>query len=169
MKNCSVSMVFRFTALAMVGALCGCNLLNPDACKYELRQIEATGQLLDGTNILLSVKLDVSEQRDFDPNKSMYWLLQGESLKGHVVSAVLRDMSDPSQVLFSFPPASSNQPELSQGYVEQRTGANLNGFFDLLGAGKVVVEVRSDIAGHESSSVIPGVVSRQDWNRPNCS
>ena len=162
-----MGLVFRIAGPVIVAGLCSCNVIAGGTCQYEMRSIEAVGQLTDGGNVLLYAKLDISEQRDFLPNKSMSWLIQGVTLKGHVTSAVLRDTNDPSQVLFTFPPASSNQPELSQGFADERLGASLSGFFDLTGAGRAVVELRTDIPGRESISVIPAVVFNNDWRHPN--
>jgi len=47
----------------------------------------------------------------------MYWLLTGTTLKGHVLTASLRDASDLSIVRVDLPLASADRPEISQGAV----------------------------------------------------
>jgi len=167
MKNSSMWLVFRIAGPAIVAGLCGCHSIAGGTCQYALRSIEAAGQVTEGSNVLLYAKLDITEQRDFLPNKSMSWLIQGATLKGHVTSAVLRDAGNPSQVLFTFQAASPSQPELSQGYADERLGANLSGLFDVTGAGRAMVDLRTDIPGRESISVIPVIVFNNDWHHPD--
>ncbi len=62
-------------------------------------------------------------------------------LKGHVTSATLRDAADESKTLYDFPLNTGGPTDISSGHVTQNTGANLNGFFEVLAAGRAVIDV----------------------------
>jgi hypothetical protein len=121
-----------------------------DACQYEIRSLQASGNAIENGVVLVAVQLTVSEQREIDPNKSIYWLLTGDSMKGHVISAVFKDSSDPSRVLLSLPVSSASQATLSEGARSEKTDAvDLSGFFDLVSAGRGIVEIQTDFYGIE--------------------
>ena len=93
-------------------ATSGCLLLS-GRCIYELRSVVANGQMVQAAGDTVSAEVIVGEQRDSDPNKTMSWMIRGAALKGRVQSITLRDESNPSRVLFTFPITTSTFPPLS--------------------------------------------------------
>jgi hypothetical protein len=148
--------------LVLVG---GCSILDFDACLYEVRATEASGQLSEGTSEVLYARVNISEQRDYQPDKSMLWELRGTPLQGHVTSAVFKDARDESKTLFTFPLTGGG---ISSGSVNEKGGANLNGFFDVVAGGTGIIDVRTDIAGRESFRVSLAKTFQNDWFRPKC-
>ena len=152
-------------------AMSGCAYF--DRCIYEIRSLQASGRAVENGIELVAVQMTLSEQRETDPNKSIYWLLTGDSMKGHVVSAAFKDSSDPSRVLLALPVSSASQATLSEGARSETTdGVDLTGFFDLVSAGRGIVEIQTDFYGIDSNRVITvpvTVTQKQDWVRPNCS
>ena len=144
-----------------------------DRCTYEIRSLQASGHAVENGVEMVAVQMTVSEQRETDPNKSIYWLITGDNVKGHVVSASFKDSSDPSRVLLSMPISSASQATISEGARSETTDAvDLSGFFDLVSAGRGIVEIQTDFYGIDGSPVITvpvTVTSKQDWVRPNCS
>ena len=154
-------------ALALL-ATSGC-LLMSGRCIYELRGVVANGQTVQAAGDTVSAEVIVGEQRDSDPNKTMSWMIRGAALKGRVLSITLRDESNPSQVLFTFPLTTSTFPPLSNGTTSQNEGANLNGFFEVLTGSRAIVVITTDIPGRETVQLRLNVTSKSDWNRPYCS
>lgn len=157
----------RLTAYLLVAtAAGGCRLLDFDSCLYELRSVTVEGRVIETSEILYAY-VSVDEQRDYQPDKFMVWRLTSAALKGHVTSMTLRDAADESKSLFVFPP-SNFQNDISSGTVRQSDGANLNGVFDALSGDRGVIDVRTDIPGHEQVRFLPPVTIHQDWYRPKC-
>jgi hypothetical protein len=138
-------------------------------CTYESRYLQAAGRIEEGGSELLSALVDASEDRGSIVNKSIHWLLTGPSLKGHVLSATLKDASNPSVVLLDLPIAGASQPELSQSGADQWAGANLNGFFDILYADRGVIELQTDLPSRATITLPLATTRKNDWYRPNCS
>ncbi|HEX6574045.1 MAG TPA: hypothetical protein VF042_03665 [Gemmatimonadaceae bacterium] len=159
----------RFIALVIVSvSFSGCNLLN-GRCLYELRNVVASGSVaLTPTDSVL-VELQETEQRDYEPNKDFSWQITGPSLKGHVQRIVLLPSSASSTPSFEFPLSGDNTPVLTSGFVHQSTGANINGFYDLLSSRTAIVRITTDIPGRTTVDVPLPNVQKTDWNRPYCS
>ena len=138
-------------------------------CLYEIRGIEADGKINQNGVELAAGHLTLSEQRDLDPNKSLYWLLTGPTLKSHVTSARLTDAANSSQTLLDLPLADASQEKLSEGGADQRAGADLNAFWDLLSANRVVFELHTDDPARPTITLPVTVTGKQDWTRPYCS
>jgi len=147
----------------------GCRLFDFDSCLYEIRSVEVTGSLSEGGGELLFGSISFSEQRDYQPDKSMLWLIRSAPLLGHVTSATLKDFSDDTKVLYTFPLNTTSQTDrVSSGYVTETSGANLNGIFDVLSNDRGVIEVKTDLPGKGTLRILPGRVFDQDWTRPKC-
>jgi len=155
----------RTLSLMLLVLVSGCSILDFDSCLYEVRATEASGQLLEGTSEVLYARVNIGEQRDYRPDKSMIWELRGTPLQGHVTSAVFRDAADDSKTLFTFPLTGAG---LSTGSVTETGGANLNGFFEVIATGRGVVDVRTDVPGRESLRVTLAKTFQNDWFRPKC-
>ena len=159
-----------FLPVALI-AISGCAYY--DRCTYEIRSLQASGRAVENGVELVALQMTVSEQRETYPNKSIYWLLTGDNVKGHVVSAAFKDSSDPSHVLLALPVSSASQATISEGARSETTDAvDLSGFFDLVNAGRGIVEIQTDFYGIDGSPVITvpvTVTQKQDWVRPNCS
>jgi hypothetical protein len=152
----------------VVAAIGGCRLLDFDSCLYELRGVQVEGTLSEAATEVMSVNIVVSEQRDYQPDKNMSWGFRSASLKGHVTSAVLRDASDETKILYQFPLQNLANDYFSSGFVRQSEGANLNGLFAVLSDGRGVVELRTDLPGKETVKYQPPRKYVQNWNRPKC-
>lgn len=158
----------RIAIVVLLLLLPGCMLLS-GRCIYELRGVVANGQLIQGVGDTVSAEVNLSEQRDSDPNKTMSWMIRGSALKGRVLTITLRDETDPSKVLFIFPVPNTDFPSISNGFVSQNEGANLNGFFDVLAGSRGIVVITTDIPGRATVQLKLNVTSKSDWNRPYCS
>lgn len=146
----------------------GCHILDFDSCLYELRGVEGAGTITEGATEILYGRLNLLEQRDYQDDKSLIWEVRGQPLNGHVISIVFRDKSDPSKVLANLPLSSSTILALSNGVATESSGANLNGFFDVLSADRGVIDVRTDLPGRDSIRVELAKTFMQDWYRPKC-
>lgn len=154
--------------LAVVPLASSCLLLS-GRCVYELRNVMAYNSiLLNGTDSLTASVLE-TEQRDSDPDKDMSWQIRGTPLKGHVLKIVLLASATSTTPSYEFPLAAENMPALSNGFVRQSEGANLNGFFDLLKTGTAVIRITTDIPGRTQIDLVLQNVQKTDWNRPYCS
>jgi hypothetical protein len=148
-------------------AFSNCTLVS-GKCSYEVRSLQAAGRIDDGGSELVSGELGLTEQRDLNPNKYMYWLLTGPPLKGHVLSAAFKDASNPSVVLLNLPIADATRTSLSEGGAEERAGANLDGFFELISEGRGVFELQTDQPSRPTITLPVTTTQREDWVRPNC-
>ncbi len=146
----------------------GCNLFS-GRCTYELRSLEAAGSITESGAELVSAQILLSEERGSLSSSSMYWLLTGESLKGHVPSAALEDASNLSKVLVDMPLAGTDRAEVSQGAADTRAGANLAGIHDLLAAGRGVIQIQTDIPSRPTITLPLAPTNAGDWVRPYCS
>ena len=155
-------------ALALLPALSGCLLLS-GRCIYELRGVVAAGQVVQAPADTVSAEVNLGEQRDSDPNKTMSWMIRGSAIKGRVQSITLRDESNPTVVLYNFPVPVTEFPALSNGAVSQNEGANLNGLFDVLAGSRGIIVITTDIPGRAAIQLRLNVTSKSDWNRPYCS
>jgi hypothetical protein len=156
-------------ALALVPASStGCLLLS-GRCIYELRGVVAAGQVIQSPADTVSAEVNLGEQRDSDPNKTMSWMIRGSAIKGRVQSITLRDESNPTVVLYDFPVPVTEFPTLSNGAVSQNEGANLNGLFDVLAGSRGIIVITTDIPGRATIQLRLNVTSKSDWNRPYCS
>src|ERR1700730_18520036 len=155
-----------FPVLALVFA--GCNLLN-GKCTYEVRSLVAGSSINESGAELVSAQITLSENRGSLQGTSIYWLLTGATLKGHVLSAALNDASDLSVVRLDLPLASVDRPEISQGVADTRGGANLGGIHDLLAAGRGVIELQTDMPSRPTITLALVAPSVGNWIRPYCS
>lgn len=135
-------------------------------CVYELRGVNTSGMYTENNVEIASAELVESEQRDSEPDKNMSWQINGSSLKGHVTKITLQSNS---KVYYDFPVADAAVPMLSNGFVTQSGGANLNGFYDLLGANSASVVIDTDITSRSRVTIPLQVTYKSDWNRPYCS
>jgi hypothetical protein len=154
-----------YTVLAI--ALSGCSLW--DKCTYEIRGVEAGGTMSDNGSQVATAQINLSEQRGSLQGQSMYWLVTGSGVKGHVTSASFKDVSDPSHVLLDLGVASADRSEISQGATGSASGANLGGFHSIIVAGRGLIELQTDLPDRPSIQIPLAVTSSTDWTRPNCS
>jgi len=153
--------------LVLAFAFTGCNAFN-GKCTYELRSLDATGAVSESGSELAASEISLSEQRGSLQGQSLNWVVTSSTLKGHVLSAALKDNANPSQVLLDLPIASADRPEISRGTAASATGANLAGFHDILAAGRGIVELHTDLSSRPVIQ-IPLAGNNTDWIRPYCS
>jgi len=149
-------------------AFSACNLFN-GRCTYELRSLDAAGQINQNGAAFATAQITLSEQRGSLQGQSIVWLVTSTDLKGHVTSASIKDSSNPSQVLLDLSIASADRPEISQGTASSNMGANLAGFHDLIVAGRAVIELQTDLSAQPTVTVPLTATSVGDWIRPYCS
>ncbi|MFN2602234.1 MAG: hypothetical protein ABR582_05695 [Gemmatimonadaceae bacterium] len=170
--KCAGSHQFRATRYLLPACLAislgGCRLFEFDNCLYELRGVEGAGTITENGTELLYGRLNLLEQRDYQPDKSLIWEVRGAPLKGHVTSATFRDVADPSKVLLMIPLSSPSVTAIAGGAANQSAGAELNGFFDVLAANRGVIDVRADLPGRDSIRVPLAITFHEDWYRPKC-
>src|SRR5258706_1191570 len=145
----------------------GCRLLDFDSCLYELRGVEAAGTISEAGSELLYGRLNLLEQRDYQPEKSLIWQVRGAPLRGHVSSAVFRDV-DQSKSLFVLTLSSVPASDIAGGAASQSGGADLNGFYEVLAANRGVIDVRTDLPGRDSIRLAITKTFQEDWYRPKC-
>jgi hypothetical protein len=170
-RNCeargSVKRVHGLVLLLLPLLASSCLLLN-GRCIYELRSLQASGQVISGVDSIAG-QVSLFEQRDSDPNKSMYYLVVSPTLKSHVLSASFRDSGNPSQILVSLPLAAPTQEAIAEGELSDRNGTNLNGYFELIAAGRGLLVLETDLSSASSITIPLTVTQKQDWTRPYCS
>jgi hypothetical protein len=162
-----MSFIRSSICLALALAASGCRLLDFDSCLYELRGVEAAGTISEGGSELLYGRLNLVEQRDYQPEKSLIWQLRGAPLKGHVTSAVFRDV-DQSKTLFLLTLSPAPASDIGGGAASQSAGDDLNGFYDVLAADRGVIDVRTDLPGRDSIRLSITKTFQEDWYRPKC-
>ena len=145
--------------------LTGCDL---GKCIYEVRGLQAGGVVGASADTVGSF-ISLSEQRDSDPSKDMYWIVSGPSVKGHVTSVDLKDAADLSRVVLSLPIAAADRPVISESVVSTKEGANLSAYWDMFSANRGVIEVRTDLPARPLITIPLTVADKTDWIRPNCS
>lgn len=155
----------RVLLSAVVLLLSACNW---DNCIYEVRSLQAAG-VTGASPDSVGAYINLSEQRDSDPSKDLYFIVSGPSIKGHVTSAELKDAADPGHVLLTLPIASTDRPVIAESAVSSRTGANLSGYWEIFSASRGVIEVRTDLPARPLITIPLIVAKKQDWIRPNCS
>jgi len=146
----------------------GCSILS-GRCLYELRNAQAFGSVSLGGTDSLTASIIETEQRDYQPDKDMSWQIVAPALKGHVQKIVLLESGTATTPSYEFPVAGENVSPLSNGFVSQSGGANLNGFYDLLTSGNAVIRITTDIPGKSQVDLVLKNVQKTDWNRPYCS
>ena len=149
-------------------ALSSCNLVR-GKCTYELRSLDAAGTINQNGAELVSAQVSLSEQRGSLQAQALAWLVTGDPIKGHVLSASFKDSSNPSQVLLDLPVAGATLPEISRGGVSSATGATLAGFHDILAAGRGIIELQTDMSSQPTITVQLTPINATDWIRPYCS
>jgi len=149
-------------------AFAGCNLLS-GKCTYEIRSLDAAGEIDQSGSQFAAAQVTLSEQRGSLQRQSFYWLVTSTDLKGHVTAASFKDSSNPSQVLLDLPLAGADRPEISQGAVGTESGANLGGFHDIIVAGHGVIELQTDVSSQSTVTVQLTPTTVGDWIRPYCS
>jgi hypothetical protein len=139
-------------------------------CIYEIRVVGTNGTLSENGTVIATAEVIESEQRDTDPDKDLSWRISSAALLGHVQSIVLVDNTDKATVLYDFPIVTfPGQNVIASGFVQQSTGAKLNGFFDLLSRNRGLLIIRTDIPGRAVIEIPITVSYKEDWNRPYCS
>ena len=149
-------------------AFSGCNLFS-GKCTYELRSLDAAGQINQNGASFAAAQLTLSEQRGSLQGQSIAWIVTSDALKGHVTSASFKDSSNPSQVLLDLPIASADRPEISQGTASSSMGANLGGFHDILAAGHGIIELQTDNPSQPTVTMPLAATSVGTRVRPYCS
>lgn len=160
--------LFRFAiGVGFSLSVSACRLLDFDSCLYELRGVEAAGTISEAGSELLYGRLNLLEQRDYQPEKSLIWQVRGAPLRGHVTSAVFRDV-DQSKTLFVLTLTSAPASDIAGGSASQSDGADLNGFYEVLAANRGVIDVRTDLPGRDSIRLSTTKTFQEDWYRPKC-
>jgi len=157
-------LLWLFVALAVSS----CSLVS-GKCSYELRSLDASGTITQNGAELVSAQLSLSEQRGSLQGQALVWLVTGDPIKGHVLSASFKDSSNPSQVLLDLPVAGAGLPEISRGAVSSGTGATLAGFHDILAAGRGTIEIHTDMSSQPTITLQLTPANATDWIRPYCS
>jgi len=145
----------------------GCNLFR-GKCNYELRSLDAAGQISQGGAPFATAQFTLSEQRGSLQGQSVVWLVSADALKGHVTAASFKDSSNPSQVLLNLGLASAARPEISAGTASSNFGANLTGFENILVAGRGIIELQTDDPAQPTVTVPVTITNDSGWIRPNC-
>ena len=163
-------MAFRVLALPFAALTIGaCNLFN-GKCTYETRGLQLAGQVPgSGGALLAAAEANVSESRGSLQGSSIYWVVTGTTLKGHVLSASLKDASDPSHALLDLPLASAERSVITEGETNTVSGADLSGFYNILSAGRGIIELKTDASSSSTITIVLVVTSSHDWTRPYCS
>jgi hypothetical protein len=161
-------MAFRVLSIPFAAVMIGaCNLFN-GRCTYEVRSIQLAGRASQSGTQIAAAEASFSEQRGSLQGGSFYWIVTGRTLKGHVLSASLKDAQNPSQILLELPLAPAERNEIAQGATDSRGGADLSGYYDLFSVGRGIVELQTDLS--IPVVVIPlAVTGSENWARPYCS
>ena len=162
-------MVHRVLSLPFAALMIGaCNLFN-GRCTYEVRSIQLAGSASQTGTQIARAEASFSEQRGSFQGGSLYWIVTGSTLKGHVLSAALKDAQNSSQVLLELPLAPAERNEIAQGATDTRGGANLGGYYDIFSVGRGIVELQTDLASRPVVVIPLEVTGSENWSRPYCS
>jgi len=162
-------MAFRVLSIPFAAVMIGaCNLFN-GRCTYEVRSIQLAGRASQSGTQIAAAEASFSEQRGSVSGGSLYWLVTGSTLKGHVLSASLKDAQNPSQVLLDLPLAPAERNEIAQGATDTRSGANLSGYYGIFSVGRGIVELQTDLSSRPTVVIPLEVTGSEDWSRPYCS
>jgi hypothetical protein len=162
-------MVYRVLSLPFAALMIGaCNLFN-GRCTYEVRSIQLAGSASQTGTQIARAEASFSEQRGSLEGGSLYWIVTGSTLKGHVLSAALKDAQNPSQVLLELPLAPAERNEIAQGATDTRGGANLGGYYDIFSVGRGIVELQTDLSARPAVVIPLAVTGSENWARPYCS
>jgi hypothetical protein len=162
----TIRRLLAIVAIPLIASNC---MILSGRCLYELRGIVANGSVAEAGTQIAAAELNLGEQRDYQPDKTLIWSITGPTLKGHVQKIVLRDNAAGSSVLYDFALSDSGIPSLSSGFVSQTGGATINGIFDLLASNRGTVVITTDLPGRTTVTVPLAVARKDDWSRPYCS
>jgi hypothetical protein len=117
-------------------------------------------------------RVDLYQDHDELRSGSLQWSAQGaasfDSLYRHVVAARLRDAGAGGAVLLELPLDEPWQG-ITQGYLPRYTGSiPFADLFDLARAGRLVLELESDLPDEAPRSRALDDVSFRDWGEPAC-
>ncbi|MGZ3465781.1 MAG: hypothetical protein ACXU91_03495 [Gemmatimonadaceae bacterium] len=137
-------------------------------CTYEVRDLEASTTISENASVADSAHVRLEENRGSINGTTMSWLVTGPALKGHVLSAELKDAADLSTVRLDLGVATSDRPEITQGVADTRSGANLGGVHDILASGRGVIQLQTDDPSRPTVTFALAAQTVGDWFRPNC-
>ena len=138
-------------------------------CIYEIRSLQASGRVDENGTELATAQVSLSERRDSDPEKAMYWHVTGAGVAGHVSSVTFRNSSDPARVLLTLATSPFQQAQNSEGAVSDKSGTKLGGFWEVLSANTGVIQMETDIPTRPTVTIPMTVTQKQNWTRPYCS
>ena len=142
------------------------------SCTYETRYVKASGfASINGVEVATAV-VTVSANRGSLTWKDFDRLIEGNSLKGHVLSIALVSADNPGVSQLDVPVDDLSRTEISSGTMIQREGEttpNLGGLYEAVSANIAVLELTTDLPSSQHVSIPLTVTERKDWYRPdNC-
>jgi hypothetical protein len=135
-------------------------------CTYEVRVLNASTTISESGAVADSAQIRLQEDRGSINGTSIFWLVTGPTLKGHVLSASFKDAADLSTVRLDLPLAPAPQAAITQGSAETRSGANLGGVHDILASGRGVIQLQTDDPSRPTVTFALAAQDVGDWIRP---
>lgn len=157
--------------LLLAGSACG----GFAPCGRDSREVEvshpASGPTPDGS-APDGAQVSLWQDHFHAPSGSLYWSAQGaaafDSLYRHVVAARLRDAGADGAVLLELP-VDEPWSGITQGSLPRYTGPiPFDDLFDLAQAGRLVLELESDLPDEAPRSRALDNVWFRDWGQPAC-
>ncbi len=161
------ALFFKIAGAVLIATQASCALLN-GGCDFESRDVRAAGRIDEGGALLVSADVSVHETRGGLTQGEVHGQVDGPTLKGHVLSALIKDAAGSSRtVVLTVAPASSSS--LAYGGEDAKSGFDLSGFHEVLVANNGIVEIKTDIPSRPTILVPLLVTLVTGWVRPNCS
>jgi len=148
-------------------------LLWDDRCGVESRSIIVNARFAEpGEPEAGYVQLDLLERDRDNPERSIWWVLYSESLKGHIIQARLLELhgSSPPTLLFEIPADTGSAGEALRGHPQAyEFPTPFEKLFSLLRSSRVALELETDLLGRELLREILVLHYYRDWSQAHCS
>jgi hypothetical protein len=161
-------------ALFSLGALLltGCAALYDDRCGPEGREVDTIATLLRSqSDTLGSADLQLGETRGEEENRSVYWYITGEPLRGHIQDARLVTSEDTSSVILQLTGTEYDPGIAMQGSSSPYVGPmDFNELFTRARTGGLTVILKTDLPSVGAVALqLTNVIQYSDWSRAHCS
>jgi hypothetical protein len=139
-------------------------------CSDELRGSSATGTLGGSPTRQLEVAIGVSQNRQHGNQDNVSWQLVTDQYVGHITSAVLYDVREPTRVMATIPITSPNSTIVSQGTSAMILGSGVttSDVYELLRTTQAHVKATTDLTSPTEVDVVLTPQVSNSWNRIGC-
>jgi hypothetical protein len=161
------------TACALVLANSACSQpFWDDRCGVESRTVVVSARFAEPQDPEAGyVQLDLLERDRDNPERSIWWVLMSETMKGHILEARLLEIdgATPPTTLFELPVETGIGEEALRGQPQPyQFPIPFEELWGLLLSNRVVLELVTDLPGRELLRQTLTVGRFQDWSQAHC-